>query len=1009
MPDTKGGRQDGDETPESRRRGAEGADEDDAFSLMSASQFGIAIPPSDGGPAGPAKEAGADAQGERTLVELLRERGKLPPDEAIAIAKQIAGELLSTWDDEVVRVDIRPGNILVEGDGEVRIAPVEPGGRPHRPDHADDPIADDHNYVSPEELRGKTIDGRADIYALGVLLYRMVTGEFPFKGPDGDAIARARLEEPPKLANEVDPDVSPELAQIIDFMLADNLSFRYPNPSEFLRDVILITEGPPPDPDVDTTVTEKPESEADTPAAGTPLAAAAPSRAPTEGPMPSAQGLAASSGQRRGPDRAAFPAPAPTKGAAPVAQGLAAFPAPAPARKAKGTGREAPYSKQGRDAPPRSRATVAIVAAVTAGALAVLVAAILVLTLGPSRGTATGAGELEAEAEAAYQRLVATFDVGEYRRVVEEADSFGDRYVSTSRAADFDALRREAAGKMTEEAERLAAAQEAEAARRRELDALEADARAFHDARCNDYLAGNYESVLAEIGAAGGKYDATAWSDRIRSLGADAKKKLDEAELVALAEAKEKRYQELLGQAREEIGRGDHERALNTLERARAMKDSEEVAGLAGKAMRMRHIADAGAAEKGGWLARAIELYERALSLESDDELAEHVLALKRKARFKGLLAKAEARASARDWQAALDRYREALECAGEEDRDAVELAIKRVQAEIRYGEAIADARSALKGRRWCEAIDFAEKAHVIKPGDEEARRIMAAAAMNVEPDERIENSVGMDLVLVPAGEFIMGSIGGEADEGPVRTVSLDAYYIGVCEVTNAQFETFDPSRRDQRTAFSPADDTPVVLVTWQDATAFCDWLRDREGVEYRLPTEAEWEMAARGNDGRSYPWGNMPPGAGGTWRCNFAAGRSQESWGLDGHKYASPAGAYAQFASPHGMRDLSGNVWEWCLDWYRADYYSVGDAGNPTGPERGKQRVLRGGSFANAASAARSTNRTAKGPEYREASIGFRCVRALRRAQDAPVVSSSDGVRAARREYQAGQVKPDE
>ena len=135
MPDTKGGRQDGDETPESRRRGAEGADEDDAFSLMSASQFGIAIPPSDGGPAGPAKEAGADAQGERTLVELLRERGKLPPDEAIAIAKQIAGELLSTWDDEVVRVAIRPGNILVEGDGEVRIAPVEPGGRPHRPAH----------------------------------------------------------------------------------------------------------------------------------------------------------------------------------------------------------------------------------------------------------------------------------------------------------------------------------------------------------------------------------------------------------------------------------------------------------------------------------------------------------------------------------------------------------------------------------------------------------------------------------------------------------------------------------------------------------------------------------------------------------------------------------------------------------------------------------------------------------------------------------------------------------
>jgi sulfatase modifying factor 1 len=976
MPDTEDDRPDGDESTGNRRRGAQGDEEDDAFTLMSASQFGIAIPGSHGGPADPAKEAGADAQGRRTLVELLRERGKLPPDEALAIAKQIAGELLSTWDDEVVRVDIRPGNILIEGDGEVRIAPVEPGGRPHRPDHADDPITDDHNYVSPEELRGKTIDGRADMYALGILLYRMVTGEFPFKGPDGDAIAKARLEEAPKPANEIAPEVSHELAQIVDFMLADNLSFRYPNPSEFLRDVILITEGPPPDHDVGTAMMKKSESEAETPAAGTPVAATAPSRAPTEGVVP-------------------------------VAQGLTGFPAPAP--KAKRIGREAPSSKRSVGAPLRSRATVAIVAAVTAGALAVLVAAVLVLALGPSRDGGGGAGGLEAEAGAAYQQLVGAFGAGEYRRVVEEVDSFGDRYASTSRAADFDALRREAADGMAEEAARLAAARDAEAARRRELEALEADAQGFYDARRGDYLAGEYELVLTEIEAAGGKYDATTWSDRIRSLGADSRKKLDETVRVARAEAKAKLYQDLLDQARREIGRGDHELALNTLERASDIKDSEEVARLVGKALRMQHVADARAAEKGGWLARAIGLYERALSLESDDELAEHVLVLKRQGRFRSLLAKAEARASARDWQAALDRYGEALKCAGEEDREAVELAIKQVQAELRYGEAIADARSALKGRRWREAIEFAEKAHVIKPGDEEARKIMAAAAMNVEPDERVENSVGMDLVLVPAGEFVMGSISGEADEGPVRTVSLDAYYIGVCEVTNAQFEMFDPSRRDQRTAFSPADDMPVVLVTWQDAVAFCDWLWEREGIEYGLPTEAEWEMAARGDDGRSYPWGNMPPGAGGTWRCNFAAGRSQESWGLDGHKYASPAGAYARFASPYGMRDLSGNVWEWCLDWYRADYYAAGDTGNPTGPERGRQRVLRGGSFANPASAARSTNRTAKAPEYREASIGFRCVRALRRSHDAPVVSSSNGVRAVRRKHQVGQVRPDE
>jgi formylglycine-generating enzyme required for sulfatase activity len=126
-------------------------------------------------------------------------------------------------------------------------------------------------------------------------------------------------------------------------------------------------------------------------------------------------------------------------------------------------------------------------------------------------------------------------------------------------------------------------------------------------------------------------------------------------------------------------------------------------------------------------------------------------------------------------------------------------------------------------------------------------------------------------------------------------------------------------------------------------------------------------------------------------WRCNIAAGRTQEAWGLDGYGYASPVGSYSSFTSPYGLHDTSGNVWEWCLDWYRADAYSKAGERNPTGPEEGKQRVLRGGSFANDAKAARAANRTAKVPDYREASVGFRCVRVVERSRRAEQVDSDE------------------
>ena len=234
--------------------------------------------------------------------------------------------------------------------------------------------------------------------------------------------------------------------------------------------------------------------------------------------------------------------------------------------------------------------------------------------------------------------------------------------------------------------------------------------------------------------------------------------------------------------------------------------------------------------------------------------------------------------------------------------------------------------------------------------------------------DTWIRPADGMVMVYVPAGEFHMGSTEGDSDEQPVHAVALDAFWIDRTEVTNGQYGqcvragACDPpidTASQTRSSYygnSAYADLPVIYVSWRQATAYCEW------AGTRLPTEAEWEYAARANAGWRYPWGNSAPSCD---RANYA--------GCVGD--TARVGSYPAGASWCGALDLAGNVWEWVADWYGE--YPSGRQLDPRGPSSGSDRVFRGGSWFDDREYVRAGYRY-KGDEAVVAAIdcGFRCAR---------------------------------
>jgi formylglycine-generating enzyme len=256
------------------------------------------------------------------------------------------------------------------------------------------------------------------------------------------------------------------------------------------------------------------------------------------------------------------------------------------------------------------------------------------------------------------------------------------------------------------------------------------------------------------------------------------------------------------------------------------------------------------------------------------------------------------------------------------------------------------------------------------------------------------------ETIAIPGGSFLMGFDRGDAAEHPVHAVVLSPFDLDRFEVTNADFARFvaatshvtDAERsgvgwhwdgkwhevrraawrrpRGPASSIDGLDRHPVVQVSWNDARAYCTW---RGG---RLPTEAEWEFAARGKDGRLYPWGDQPPRDGTRYRAAYGSDVCCRADAGDGYLFTAPVGSFPLGRSPFGIEDLAGNVWEWVEDWFNATFYGHSGSKDPLNHTPTGLKVIRGGGWGNNPAGLRSTLRHANPPDIGLSMVGIRCAR---------------------------------
>ena len=507
--------------------------------------------------------------------------------------------------------------------------------------------------------------------------------------------------------------------------------------------------------------------------------------------------------------------------------------------------------------------------------------------------------------------------------------------------------------------------------RTQERGPLEEDARRFYERLLELAAADKHDEVLQAVQDAEGKYDRTGYGVPVRQLREAsekdvAKRNYDDAIAKAGAAEKEGRLDDAIDRYEAANGIKRSAEIEATLATLKQKRDRFNVAK--GEADRHRDAAKkaTGYHEKQKHIDEEIKSLKKALETHEDQRLRSRLDELERRIEVVRLMVEAALRREAKDWRAAEEKLASArATAASNEDREEIDRRLPAVRKQIVIADDIGAAEKAIAERKPEEACELARKAE--QDGASEAQlaellRKIRKLLDELAPKKSITGPRGIELILVAGGTFSMGSKDGKDDEKPVRAITVSDYYIGRYETTNAQFAS--------RPATSVRDGKlPAVSVSWNEAVGFCGRLTeaDEKRAKYRLPTEAEWEFAARGTKGRAYPWGSDLP----TSRQANLVG------GADGYSGLAPVGSFREGATPEGILDLVGNAAEWCADWYGP--YAAGDQSDPTGPARGKYRVVRGSAFAyDGKTWSRACARSACEPARKMDTLGFRVVREL-------------------------------
>ncbi|MHC4505700.1 MAG: formylglycine-generating enzyme family protein, partial [Planctomycetota bacterium] len=281
----------------------------------------------------------------------------------------------------------------------------------------------------------------------------------------------------------------------------------------------------------------------------------------------------------------------------------------------------------------------------------------------------------------------------------------------------------------------------------------------------------------------------------------------------------------------------------------------------------------------------------------------------------------------------------------------------------------LAAATAAADAGRYRQAWKLVGDARKLRSDSPRLKALAGRVVRELAPKRSAKGPLGIELILIRGGTFSMGREDGEPDERPVRRVTVSSFYLGRLETTRAQFEAYRKKLPRAPSEGIKGGSEPVVSAPWDEASRFCRYLSDLDRAKpvYRLPTEAEWEFAARGAEGRNFPWGSQP----------VAPKYANVAGDADRYVRLAPVGSFPAGATPEGLLDMFGNAGEWCRDWYAP--YSPDDLSDPGGPAKGKLRTARGSSYAFSVKEwPASSTRGYAPPDEKLDTMGFRVLREL-------------------------------